>query len=102
MKFEQLGITNSLLWFFIAIFLFFWLGEQLLGAVTHLEIESLRVTNLVSFDSRPIWFISVTLHQEKLAVQGLAAGTVRQLTRQCRPLRNLLTNNFLVGPSSGL
>jgi hypothetical protein len=56
MKFEELGIKNSLLWFFIAIFLFFWLGGQLFGAVTNLEIENLRVTDMVSFHSRPIWF----------------------------------------------
>ncbi len=59
MKLEELGINNSLLWLFIAIFLFFWLGNQLLGAVTNLEIESIRVTDMVSFHSRPIWFIFI-------------------------------------------
>lgn len=49
MKFEELGIQNSLLWFFIAIFLFFWLGNQLLGAITYLEIQNLRVTDMVYF-----------------------------------------------------
>ncbi len=61
MKFEELGIQNSLLWFFIAIFLFFWLGEQLLGAVTSLEIQNLRVTNMVSLNSNPIWYAFVTV-----------------------------------------
>tara|TARA_Y100000782_G_scaffold112480_1_gene142788 strand:- start:54 stop:317 length:264 start_codon:yes stop_codon:yes gene_type:complete len=59
MKFEELSIKNSLLWFLIAIFLFFWLGNQLLGAVTNLEIENLRVTNMVSLNSSPIWFIFI-------------------------------------------
>lgn len=56
MKFEELGIKNSLLWVFTAIFLFFWLGDQLFGAVTNLEIQNLRLTDMVSFHSRPIWF----------------------------------------------
>jgi hypothetical protein len=56
MKFEELGIKNSLLWVFIPIFLFFWLGDQLFGAVTNLEIQNLRVTDMVAFHSRPIWF----------------------------------------------
>jgi hypothetical protein len=56
MKFEEFGIKDSLLWVFIAIFLFFWLGDQLFGAVTKLEIQNLRVTDMVSFHSRPIWF----------------------------------------------
>lgn len=60
MKFEELGIQNSLLWFFIAIFLFFWLGNQLLGAITYLEIQNLRVTDMVSLNSSPIWFTFVT------------------------------------------
>lgn len=59
MKFGELGIKNSLLWVFIAIFLFFWLGEQLFGAVTNLEIQNLRVTDMVSFHSRPIWFFFI-------------------------------------------
>ena len=61
MKYEELGIKNSLLWVFIAIFLFFWLGDQLFGAVTKLEIENLRVTNMVSFHVSPIWFSFITL-----------------------------------------
>ena len=61
MKFEEIGIQNSLLWFFIAIFLVFWLGEQLLGAVTSSEIQNLRVTNMVSLTSNPIWFAFVTV-----------------------------------------
>jgi len=56
MKFQDFGIANSLLWFFIAIFLFFWLGSQLFFAVTNLEIQNLRVTDMISFYSRPIWF----------------------------------------------
>jgi hypothetical protein len=61
MKFEDLGIQNSLLWFFIAMFLFFWLGGQLLGAVTNLEIQNLRVTDMISLNSNPIWFAFVTV-----------------------------------------
>jgi len=56
MNFKELGISNSLLWFLISIFLFFWLGNQLFGAVTKLEIQNLRITNLVLFNSSPIWF----------------------------------------------
>lgn len=56
MKSENLGITKSLLWFLIAVFLAFWLGVQLFGVVTGLEIENLRVTDSVSFESRPFWF----------------------------------------------
>lgn len=59
MKFEELGITKNLLWFLIALFLFGWLGEQLLGAISSLEILNLRTTDYVSFDSRPIWFCFV-------------------------------------------
>ena len=55
-KFEELGIKNSLLWLFIAIFLFFWLGGQLFGSVINLEIENIRATGMVSFHLRPIWF----------------------------------------------
>jgi NhaP-type Na+/H+ or K+/H+ antiporter len=59
MKFEKLGITNSLLWFLISVFLFVWLGSQLFGAITNLEIQNLRVTDIVSFSSRPIWFSTI-------------------------------------------
>jgi hypothetical protein len=56
MKFDDLGISNSLLWFLISIFLFFWLGNQLFGVITKLEIQNLRVTNTVLFDTSPVWF----------------------------------------------
>lgn len=56
MNFKELGLSKSLLWFLISIFLFFWLGSQLFGAFTNLEIQDLRITSLVTFNSRPIWF----------------------------------------------
>lgn len=61
MQFKELGISNSLLWFLISIFSFFWLGHQLVGVVTDLEILNLRTTDLISFHSRPIWFSVVAL-----------------------------------------
>ena len=60
MKFKDLGFSNSLLWFLISIFLFFWLGIQLVEAFSNLEIQNLRSTDLVSFENSPIWFIFVT------------------------------------------
>ena len=56
MKFDDLGISNSFLWFLIALFLVVWLGSQLFGAFINLEILNLRTTNLVSFNSSPFWF----------------------------------------------
>ncbi|MFT7042845.1 MAG: hypothetical protein ACJAW7_001603 [Candidatus Azotimanducaceae bacterium] len=56
MNFKDQSLSKSLLWFFISVFLFFWLGSHLLGAVTNLEIQDLRITGLVTFSSRPIWF----------------------------------------------
>ena len=71
MKFKELGISNSLLWFLISIFLFVWLGNQLFGAVTELEIQNLRVTNSVSFNLNPVWFsIIVSL---KTLIWGLSS-----------------------------
>lgn len=66
MKFQDFGIANSLLWSFIAIFLFFGLGSQLLFAVTNLEIQNLRVTDMISFYSRPIWFSFIVCVKEML------------------------------------
>ena len=60
MKLEKLGNVN-LLWFLISLFLFFWLGHQLLGAIQTQEIQNLRVTDTVSLASRPIWFTLVCL-----------------------------------------
>jgi len=61
MSFKDLGISNSLLWFLISIFLFFWLGGQLIEAIQSLEIQNLRTTGLVSFEKRPIWFLFVVI-----------------------------------------
>jgi len=61
MRFKELGITNSVLWFLISMFLFFWLGHQFIGVVTVLEIPNLRTNDLISFHSRPIWFSVVVL-----------------------------------------
>lgn len=60
MKLEKLGTVN-LLWFLVSFFLVFWLGHQLLGAMQTQEIQSLRVTDIVSFANRPIWFVLVCL-----------------------------------------
>jgi len=60
-KFKELGVSNSLLWFLISAFLCIWLGEQLFGAITDLEIMNLRVTNIVSMKDNPIWFIVVCI-----------------------------------------
>ena len=61
MEFKDLGISNSLLWFLISIFLVFWIGDQLIGAVTNLEILNIRTTDLVSFNKRPIWFSFIAI-----------------------------------------
>lgn len=58
MKLETLGTVN-VLWFLISIFLAFWLGEQLWMAISTKEILNLRVTNMVSFSGRPVWFVFV-------------------------------------------
>ncbi len=58
-EYKDLGVSNSFLWFFICAFLFFWLGDQLLGAILNFEILNIRVTNTVSFKDNPIWFILV-------------------------------------------
>jgi hypothetical protein len=55
MQLEKLGNVN-LLWFLISVFLAIWLGQQLLDAVLYLEILNLRVSNIISFKTRPIWF----------------------------------------------
>jgi hypothetical protein len=55
MQFEKLGNVN-LLWFLISVFLAIWLGQQLLDAVLNLEILNLRVSNIISFKTRPLWF----------------------------------------------
>ena len=60
MKLEKLGAVN-LLWFLISLFLVFWLGHQLLGAIQSQEIQNLRVTDTVSFANSPIWFALVCL-----------------------------------------
>lgn len=56
MSFKDQAISKSLLWLFISVFLFFWLGSDLFVAFTKLEINDLRVTGIVKFDARPIWF----------------------------------------------
>lgn len=58
MKFEKLGTVN-LFWFLVSLFLILWLGDQLIGALHSHEILNLRVTDKVSIDSRPIWFVVV-------------------------------------------
>ena len=59
MEYKDLGVSNSFLWFFICVFLFFWLGEQLIGAIINLEIPNIRTTDIVTFKGSPIWFILV-------------------------------------------
>ncbi len=61
MEYKDLGISNSFLWFFISVFLFFWLGDQLIGSIINLEITNIRTTDLVTFKSNPIWFILVCI-----------------------------------------
>ncbi|USD22787.1 hypothetical protein MJO52_06520 [Microbulbifer variabilis] len=56
MKPKGSSITDSLLWFLIAIFLAIWLGSQLYWAAVNLEIQDLRVAGVVSFSTRPAWF----------------------------------------------
>ncbi|KMT64987.1 hypothetical protein XM47_10890 [Catenovulum maritimum] len=60
MKFKELGVSDSFLWFFICSFFVFWLGDQLIGALLHLEILNIRVTNMISFEEEPFWFIFVS------------------------------------------
>ena len=60
MKLEKLGAVN-LLWFLISLFLVFWLGYQLFGAIQAQEIQNLRVTDTVSLANNPIWFAVVCL-----------------------------------------
>jgi hypothetical protein len=59
MEFKRLGVSNSSLWFLVSLFLFFWLGQQLIDAVTNLEIQNLRTTDLLHFDESPAWFTIV-------------------------------------------
>mgnify|MGYP004212986591 CR=1 FL=1 len=61
MKFKDFGISNSLLWFLISVFLFFWLGEQLINAIINLEILNIRTTDIVTYQDVPIWFILVCI-----------------------------------------
>lgn len=56
MRLKQQTLASSVLWCVIAIFLAIWLGGQLYGAAINQEIQDLRVTNIVSFSVRPIWF----------------------------------------------
>jgi len=72
MQFKELGITNSILWFLISIFLFFWLGHQFIGVVTGLEIQNLRTTDLISFHNRPIWFLVVVLFKALVWLLSIA------------------------------
>ncbi|WP_419227763.1 hypothetical protein [Alteromonas sp. OM2203] len=60
MKLEKLGAVN-LIWFLISLFLMFWLGHQLFGAIQTQEIQNLRVTDTVSLSNTPIWFAVVYL-----------------------------------------
>ncbi len=49
------------LWAVIAVFLFFWLGDQLLKALFTAEIMGLRTSSLISFDQEPVWFVFIVL-----------------------------------------
>lgn len=61
MIFKDQEITKSLLWFLISIFLFLWIGSDLFGAFTNLKVQDLRITSIIRFDSRPIWFSIVVV-----------------------------------------
>lgn len=83
MKLEKLGTVN-LLWFLISLFLVIWLGDQLLGAIIKLEIQNLRISDIVSFERRPIWFVFVTLL--KFIVWTLCLGVALfYIRRRARP-----------------
>lgn len=56
MSIKGQDLSKSLLWFIISIFLFFWLGSQIFGVFSSLEIKDLRITSTITFSSRPIWF----------------------------------------------
>ncbi len=48
--------------------MFFWLGEQLFGAILTLEIVNIRVTNIVSFAKSPIWFTLLCIMKLSMCV----------------------------------